>query len=273
MISLAGNQSPEFSNNVSVIILIHNNRAIIRRCLETILRHGKRYIKEVIVVDNASSDGGADYVEELFPDVKVLRNPKNGCSSGRNLGADVASGKYLAFFDSDQWLTSGWCFEEALSILQSNADVGAVSWGAGWFESVDPSKGGRIVDDFPNRALESSDAFTYWRTDVAYLATSGLFLPRTVFNATTKFDNHFDPTCFEDTDLSFQIKRLGLKLAYRDMTGIRHEPHQTTRANKGDVKYWQLYARNADYFRSKWESFPEFFLTCPRQFLRSERAI
>ena len=76
------------------------------------------------MVDNCSSDGGAEFVEKHYPDVLLLRNSVNGCSSGRNIGLQKASGKYIAFFDSDQWFMSSWGFAEAISILERDAHVG-----------------------------------------------------------------------------------------------------------------------------------------------------
>ncbi|AZD89462.1 MULTISPECIES: glycosyltransferase [Pseudomonas] len=253
----------EFSGQVSVIVLIHNNRGIIGRFLESLLLHCSAYIKEVIVVDNASADGGAEYVEESFPSVQVIRNPMNGCASGRNLGVSSATGKYLAFFDSDQWITSSSCFEEALSILKRDANVGAVGWAAGWFDSSRSDLGGMITDYCPNRAMNDFAIRIGYRPDIGYLGTGGFFMPKVVFNATDGFDVAYDPTCFEDTDISFQIKKLGFDVCYRDLTGIRHQPHQTTGAHSNSEYYTKLFNRNSDYFKKKWINHPEFFQNYP----------
>jgi GT2 family glycosyltransferase len=172
---------------------------------------------------------------------------------------EKSSGEILAFFDSDQWFTSSAGFEEALAVLDSNASIGAIGWGAGWFDSSRDDLGGTIVDYCENRAMNAAAVECGFRSDVGYLATSGLFVPRAVFDATHGFDTTYDPTCFEDTDLSFQIKRLGFRLCYRDLTGIRHQPHQTTKAGSGLQRYRELFRRNAEYFKEKWKEFPEMF--------------
>ncbi len=249
-----------YSAKVSAIILIHNNEKIIGRCLESLLLHGKQFLKEVIVVDNNSSDDGANLIERQFPSVRLLRNPENGCSSGRNLGASVATGDVLAFFDSDQWFTSGQFFQEALAILEKNSAIGAVGWGAGWFDRSRSDLGGMIVDYCPQRAMNEFAVSRGYRSDIGYLATCGMFMPNRIFEATKGFDTFFDPTCFEDTDISFQIKQLGFEICYRDLTGIRHQPHQTTKANSQSDAYTQLFVRNAEYFKKKWSDYPKFFL-------------
>ncbi|SMG01315.1 polysaccharide pyruvyl transferase family protein [Burkholderia singularis] len=246
--------------DVSVVILIHNNAKIIGRCLSTLLAHCSAYLAEVIVVDNASSDGGAEIVEKHFPQVKLIRNPQNGCSSGRNLGVAHSSGKYVAFFDSDQWFVGSAGFAEALHVLENNAAVGTIGWNAGWFDATRTDLGGMIADYCPNRAMNSIAIRDGFRADIGFLGTSGMFLRRETFDATAGFDTFYDPTCFEDTDICFQIKALGMQVVYRDLSGVRHQPHQTTGANSGSDAYQALFQRNAAYFKEKWKSHPEFFL-------------
>ena len=246
-------------NEVSVIILVHNNRNVIERCIRSLVWNCSSYLADIIVVDNASKDGSGDFVRNTFTGVKVIRNSVNGCASGRNLGVQYATGRVLAFFDSDQWFTSGFCFEEALQILRENANIGAVSWAAGWFDLSSDTLGGPIVDYLPHRGMTAEGLKRGFRTDVAYLGSGGMFVPRTVFEATGGFDPNFDPTAFEDTDLSFSIKKLGLELAYRDLTGIRHEAHRTTEASKRSPEYIELFRRNSDYFKYKWKEYKMFF--------------
>lgn len=247
-------------HDVSVVILIHNNAQIIGRCLHTLLMHCGAYIREVIVVDNASSDGGAEIVEHNFPTVQLVRNPENGCSSGRNLGVQHTTGKYIAFFDSDQWFTGSSGFAEALSILEKNANVGVIGWNAGWFDATRTDLGGMIADYCPNRAMNANAIQNGYRSDIGFLGTSGLFMRRATFAAIDGFDTFYDPTCFEDTDLCFQVRALNMEVSFRDLSGVRHQPHQTTGADSGSDRYKQLFLRNANYFKEKWKDYPEFFL-------------
>lgn len=254
------NKKTRFANSVSVIILIHNNKKIIGRTLSSLLYHCSDYIREVIVVDNNSHDGGADFVRQEFPSVHVVPNPVNGCASGRNLGLEHATGKYVSFFDSDQWFTSSSCFDEALSILDRDANAGAIGWAAGWFDANRDDFGGMITDYCQNRGMNAEAIRKGYRTDIAYLGTGGFFARAAVIRSTQGFDVAYDPTCFEDTDMSLQIKELGLDICYRDLTGIRHQPHQTTSANGGSDAYVKLFRRNADYFREKWKHRSDLFI-------------
>ncbi|EKT4072080.1 hypothetical protein C7E17_00720 [Stenotrophomonas maltophilia] len=254
----------QFGKDTSAIVLIHNNARIIERCISSLRLHGQDYLREIIVVDNASTDGGAELVESLFPDVLVVRNSKNGCSSGRNLGVQHASGSMIAFFDSDQWLTSRGTFEEALSILAGNSRIGAVGWAAGWFSGGTESVGGPIADYLPARATLTPEYRELgYRTDIAYLGSGGMFLRRVTFDAVGGFDEAYDPTCFEDTDISFGVLNAGYYLAYRDLQGLRHQPHQTTAASAGSESYAALFLKNSRYFKEKWAHRPNYFFNVP----------
>ncbi|MDR5820807.1 polysaccharide pyruvyl transferase family protein [Caballeronia sp. LZ043] len=247
-------------HDVSVVILIHNNAKIIARALETLLAHCSPYLADVVVVDNASVDGGAEIVEQQFPQVKLVRNPENGCSSGRNLGVEHSTGRYIAFFDSDQWFAGSSGFAEALRVLETDASVGVIGWNAGWFDKTRTDLGGMIADYCPNRAMNAVAIRDGYRADIGFLGTSGFFMRRRTFDATHGFDTFYDPTCFEDTDLCFQIKALDMKVTFRDLSGIRHQPHQTTQANSGSDKYTALFLRNAQYFKEKWRDYPQFYV-------------
>ncbi|MGN2247012.1 polysaccharide pyruvyl transferase family protein [Frateuria sp. GZRR35] len=253
----------EFPSSVSVVVLIHNNRRIIERCVSTMLEHCAPWLHELVIVDNQSSDGGADLVEQLFgshPKVTLLRNTENGCSSGRNLGVKASTGRFVAFFDSDQWLTSPSCFAEAVHILETEPTVGAIGWNAGWFDASRSDLGGTISDYVPRRGMNASALAKGYRDDIGFLGTSGMFMRKELFERIEGFDTFYDPTCFEDTDICFQIKKAGFRVALRDLAGIRHQPHQTTGASEGSERYRKLFIRNADYFRRKWSGFPDFFV-------------
>jgi GT2 family glycosyltransferase len=93
---------------VSVIIVNYNGREYLEACLLSVLAEEKIDL-EVILVDNDSQDGSADYVEQTFPQVRVIRNEINGgFSQGNNVGARKARGEYLAFLNPDTVVDPGW---------------------------------------------------------------------------------------------------------------------------------------------------------------------
>lgn len=233
---------------ISVVILNYNNRNVIERCVNTLAAHNSRYSYEIIVVDNGSTDGSFEFLKETYGEnILLLQNNRNGCSSGRNLGAAQAKGEYLCFLDSDQWVISDYWLDSALQILESKEYVGAVSWNAGWFAPGETT--GPIVDGFANRSMDNPAA--WFRLDIAYLATSGLLMEKKLFEDIGGFDTYYDPTCYEDTDLSLKIRDFGLEIAYCPYMSIMHLPHQTTKS--GSPYHTELMNKNGNYFYEKWK--------------------
>ena len=127
---------------------------------------------------------------------------------------------------------------------------------AGWFDPG--SVTGPIVDYQPNRAIDYPGV--WYRTDVAYLATSGMLMAKSLFEEIGGFDEAYDPTCFEDTDLSLAIKDAGYRLAYCPYMAIMHLPHQTTQS--GSYAHTKLIKKNGEYFQEKWKRKNEKLLEC-----------
>lgn len=83
---------------VSVIITTYNRKQFLREAVLSVLKQDYRD-KEVIVVDDGSTDGSQDEIEDL--PVKYLRKENGGISSARNKGIEAAQGEYIAFLDVD----------------------------------------------------------------------------------------------------------------------------------------------------------------------------
>lgn len=234
--------------SISVIVLNYNNKKVISRCIDTLLAHAGLAKYEIVVVDNQSTDGSYEMLKQKYADKVVLvRNEKNGCSSGRNLGVKYASGEYICFLDSDQWVISDLWLENTMHIFENDDKIGAIGWAAGWF--TPNSVAGPIGDYLPMRGIRKA-RYAY-RKDIAYLGTGGLVMKKSIFEEICGFDEYYDPTCFEDTDLSLKIRHAGYEIVYCPSTPIMHLPHQTTES--GSKAHTELMKRNGEYFKGKWE--------------------
>lgn len=84
---------------------MHNGLAHIARAIGSVYQQSI-LPSEIILVDDGSSDGGADYVRENFPKVKILSQTNSGVGSARNAGVEAAKSDWVAFLDSDDfWFT------------------------------------------------------------------------------------------------------------------------------------------------------------------------
>ena len=109
---------------VSVIIVSWNAREFLMQCLDSLSGNVWRYPMEIIVVDNASSDGSADAVEKRFQNVRVIRNSTNlGFAKANNIGIRQSSGKYLCLVNSDVKVLEG-CISKLVDYMEAHPKVG-----------------------------------------------------------------------------------------------------------------------------------------------------
>ena len=109
---------------VSVIIVSWNAREHLRNCLKSVYESGGAGVREVIVIENDSSDGSPDMVAGQFPQVTLVRAGRNlGFAAANNLGLQRASAPYLALINSDVIVHPG-CFEELTGFLERHGDAG-----------------------------------------------------------------------------------------------------------------------------------------------------
>ncbi len=109
---------------LSIIVPVYNVEPVLRQCLDSILAEATD--AEVIAVDDASTDASGEILREYEPDprVVVVRLDHNrGLGPARNAGLDVATGEYLMFVDSDDWLAEGALPAITQRIRTADADV------------------------------------------------------------------------------------------------------------------------------------------------------
>lgn len=106
--------------DISVIIVSWNAREYLLKCLDSLYSSAEALTTEVIVVDNASSDGSPEAVELRFPDVRVIRTGSNlGFAKANNIGIKASTGKYVCLINSDVVLLDG-CLQRLYECLEAN---------------------------------------------------------------------------------------------------------------------------------------------------------
>ena len=84
---------------ISVVIPVYNRPLLVKRAIESVLGQSHK-ASEIIVVDDGSTDETADTLKS-FKNIKIITQKNSGVSSARNRGIKEASGKWIAFLDSD----------------------------------------------------------------------------------------------------------------------------------------------------------------------------
>jgi len=93
---------------ISIIILNWNTRDLLTQCLNSIEQHKGNLQLEIIVVDNASTDGSQAMLKEKYPQISLITNNQNiGFAKGNNQAMQVAHGDYFLLWNSDVFATPG----------------------------------------------------------------------------------------------------------------------------------------------------------------------
>jgi GT2 family glycosyltransferase len=111
--------------DLTVIIPNYNTRGLLRNCIDSIYRHTKGVVFEIICVDGNSPDGSADMVAEEFPDVVLVRNKCNDSyARSVNQGIKLSHGRYVCLLDSDTMLI-GNTFQSLVQFMDQNPEAAA----------------------------------------------------------------------------------------------------------------------------------------------------
>jgi len=112
--------------DISVVIVGWNARHYLKLCLDSLAKAPPRRNIEVLVVDNASTDGSAEMIEAEFPWVKLIKSKENlGFSRGNNVAIRQCQGRYIALVNPDVIVFPG-CLDALADFLDQNPKVGNV---------------------------------------------------------------------------------------------------------------------------------------------------
>lgn len=241
---------------LSVIIVNYNVKYFLEQCLLSVIKAAKGLTVEILVVDNASTDGSREWLEENFPAVKFTWNRDNpGFAKANNQALEQASGEYILFLNPDTILPED-CFRQCIQYFTDHREAGALGVcmldGSGKF--LKESKRGfptpmaafykltGLSALFPRSPVFSRyhmghlDPAHNHETDV--LAGAFMMVRKKVLDITGGFDESFF-MYGEDIDLSYRIQQAGFKNIYLAECPIMHFKGESTR--KGTLNYVRLF--------------------------------
>lgn len=207
---------------LTIIILNHNTKDLTLNCLDSIYKNRNEVPVEVIVSDNASTDGSVEDIRKKHKWVTVLEGPNISFSQGNNRARNYTKGKYVLFLNSDTVVYKN-TLKKSVDYMEKHAGVGALTSKL-ILENNKLDKDARRR--FPTpwisfKRLFLKDGTSYWYEDIDENKTHEVDAIQGAFFLTRKdiLDkvNWFDEGFIfdgEDLDLSFQIKKLGYKIIY-----------------------------------------------------------
>lgn len=232
---------------LSVVILNYNVCQFLQQCIISVLRATKGLDAEIIVIDNASSDGSCEMVRAEFPGLSLIENQENvGFSRANNQAVEVANGDYVCILNPDTAVAED-TFVEALKRADQLPNLGALGTylmdGTGHF--LPESKRNLPT---PMRSLMKLIGRTkgksgYYAThleplsdgSVEILVGAFMLIKRTVYNEVGGFDEDYF-MYGEDIDLSYKLIKAGYQNYYDGNLTVLHYKGESTQKDSAYLK-------------------------------------
>jgi len=219
----------------SVIVPVWNGRPYLERCLAALLAQrttdGEAF--EVIAVDNASTDGSADFIAARFPTVRLIRNRTNqGFAGGCNRGLEAAAGALCIVLNQDTIVRPGWL--SALADAAADPTVGAIGCKILYPDGVTLQHAGAWLEWPLGLAHHTGGGEVdrgQWDTPrtVEFVTGAALAVRRDVLTHVGAFDEDFWPGYFEDADLCLRIHGAGYTICYAPTAVLEHQESTSVR--------------------------------------------
>jgi len=191
---------------VSIAIVTWNRREDLSIAIKSC--HDQTYKNiEIVVADNASSDGTYEFLIDNYPDIKVVRIHRNlGCCPGRNLAMANCSGEIVFCFDDDGFLDKD-CIERIVKDFQENEDVAVVACNV-----RNPGE----ADRKPSEAVELAGG-----KSVPIFLGTGFGIRRAVLDGVGYFPDYFRQG--EENYLSMRVLDAGYRIFWNPAAFIYHK--------------------------------------------------
>lgn len=206
----------------SIVIVNWNGGKYLNDCI-TSLENQIYQNYEIILVDNASSDGSVEFVERQFPKVHVIKNKENvGFAEGNNVGIRNSKGEIIALFNPDAVADKNW-LSNLISILQSSDKIGA-AMGKMYYLGDQYGKD-QVFCTWPKISTITAMPYNFHDNEpvskVDYLSGAAMVVKKSVIEKIGLLDSDYF-LYFEETDWCARMIRAGYDLLYSPYAIVWH---------------------------------------------------
>jgi hypothetical protein len=248
--------------DLTIIVVNWNTRELLRKCLDSIETTVRCLSYEIIVVDNASTDGSADMLQQKFPTVMRIENRENrGFGAANNQALRIMTGRYALLLNSDAVLTEN-AVSELFDCMEKHPDA---AMACGQLLNFDGSRQNSIAA-FPTlltlmtntslleylfpRRFPSKRYSHLGVVEVDSGIGACLLVRKEAIDAVGMFDERYH-FFFEETDWAYQMRRAGWKVLHVPTAFIYHLQGQSIGRNV--CSRIAFYRSRYQFFR-KWGS-------------------
>lgn len=241
--------------SVSVVVVTYNNLDYTKACLESIDAFSAWAELEVIVVDNASSDGTQDFLREWAGKDRfrrVILNERNlGFSAANNQGLAAANGAFLILLNNDTYVTRGWIrgLVTRLRLDPTVGLIGPVTNNIGNEARIESNYSG--MTEMAEFAEEFTARHAGRMFEIDKLAFFCVAMPRSTYEVVGPLDEAFGTGFFEDDDYCRRVQANGLRCVCVEDVFVHHHLSASFDALKAEARQ-ALFERNRKIYEAKW---------------------
>lgn len=239
-------------DGTSIVIPTYNQLAYLKQCIDSIFEHTD-VPYEIIVIDNGSTDGTAEYLASMRGQIRYRLMDRNyGFAGAVNRGMMMAKGQTIVLLNNDAVVTEGW-LENMLYCLSSDERIGLVGPVSNYISGEQQIETGYgTIEEMHAFAAEfnRSDAAKWQPVD--RLAGFCLLLRRELWERTGYLDEGYLLGNYEDDDYMIRVRLQGSRLIIARDTFVHHFGSVSMKALGGE--YAAVNERNASYYAAKWGS-------------------
>ncbi len=214
------------SCTVSVIIPIYNSEKNLDRCINSAVNQTLRDI-EIILVDDGSQDSSPEICDKWAEEdcrIKVIHKKNGGVSSARNAGLDAAAGKYICFFDSDDYAESSMIEKLYNKLFAENADICTC---CNFFNDTYSEKPSRQTIEIRNKLFGSAFAEYFGKDIISYSVWGSVYKSDIIKKYNIRFLD-YQKVFSEDSLFNLMYFSLITRLTYIDEPLYRYYRHDNS---------------------------------------------